>query len=546
MIANETPDLILHNAHLVDAKHRTHARIGAVAINGGTIAAIGDDATIFRLRGNRTEVIDLGGSFLAPGLVDGHAHPVTGNDWHIGIDLSPARDIAGLRAILIAEAARLAPDAWIRGYGLDPIAFAGTRDIAVAIEDVAGGRPTFIMNFDYHGAVVSQAALALAGITGPRRFEGAASIVCDDSGRPTGLLLESEAIDLVRAVVPQRSFAERIASLRVLLARMAATGLTGAHVMDANGDSLACLEALEADGGLPLRLHVYPWVNPGATPADLDAVLAQQMRAGRHWRIQGAKFFIDGTIDGGTGWLHKPDSQGEGTGALWPDVAAYAAAVRFFAMRGIQTVTHAIGDAAVRCVLDTLAAVPVALRGPARHRIEHIETLPDEDIGRFAAAAVIPSMQPSHAVRFTRADQTDNWSIRLGQCRADRAWRCADIAATGAPLVLGSDWPIAPYDPREILVCARTRRLAGAKEASAVQPRQALTPLQSLAGLTLQAAYAVGEEAVAGALLPGMRADFTAFSVDPIAAPTDELAAAPIRLTMMDGRITHDAAQRSA
>ncbi|MCB8881548.1 amidohydrolase [Acidisoma cellulosilytica] len=534
-------DTILFNARLRDATAPAGIRDGdAIAISGGLIAAVGTGDDILKLRNSRTEVFDLGGAYLTPGLVDGHAHPVSGNDLQVGVDMTGARTAEEMLARLRAEAQRTPLGQWVMGYSLDPIAFAGLPHVADAIEDAVGGRPTCVFIFDYHGVAVSRTALTMAGVTGPRSFVGASVIVCDADGRPTGVLLEPEAIALVKGLIPVPTFADRVASLRTTLNRMAASGLTGIHVMDANTRSMELFAALEAEADLPLRLHVAPWVNPGASQSDIDEVLAQQSLHGKYWRVVAAKFFIDGTIDGGTGWLHEPDIHGEGLAALWPDHEAYQYALRFFAERQVQTITHAIGDHAIRFVLDTLKDVPEALRRAARHRIEHIETLPDEDIGRFAAEGIIPSMQPSHAVRYTRADHSDNWSSRLGKERADRAWRCRDIADAGAPIVMGSDWPIAPFDPREILVCARFRRLAEQSLAEAIQPSQALTGLEALAGLTSIAAYAVHEEAISGALTPGMRADLTALSVDPINAPADALAAATVPLTMMDGRVTHN------
>src|SRR5262249_35449499 len=96
----------------------------------------------------------------------------------------------------------------------------------------------------------------------------------------------------------------------------------------------------------------------------------------------------------------------------------------------------AIGDAAVRHVLDTLDGLGHPAAAP--HRIEHIETLPTELIARFRRQGVVASMQPTHS-HFTRADHTDNWSARLGGERADRAWRCRDLRDAGVPVVLGSD-----------------------------------------------------------------------------------------------------------
>ncbi|HTI02235.1 MAG TPA: amidohydrolase [Acidisoma sp.] len=535
-------DGILINATLIDPSRPEGCRgADAIAIEGGRIAAVGSTADLLNSPTGQTEVLDLGGAFLTPGLVDGHAHPVGGTDLQIGADLSGVQSMEAVVALLRAEAARTPPGQWVMGFSLDPITYAQVPHVADVIEEAVGGRPACLYIFDFHGVAVSRTALTMAGVTGPRQFVGASVVVCDDHGKPTGVLLEPEAIELVRRLIPVRSFAQRAAALRASLNRMAKAGLTGIHVMDANNESLDLFRALEAEAPLPLRLHAAPWLNPGDTQADLDRVLALQGQHGAHWRVCAAKFFIDGTIDGGTGWLHAPDKFGEGLAALWPDLDFFQHAIRFFAERRVQTITHAIGDKAVRFVLDTLRDVAEDIRRAARHRIEHIESLPDEDIARFAAEGVIPSMQPSHAVRYTRADHADNWSTRLGPERANRAWRCRDITDAAAPVVMGSDWPIAPFDPREILVCARFRRLAGQSTAEAIQPSQALTGLEALAGLTNVAAYAVHEEAVSGALTPGMRADLTAFSVNPLTASAEDLTEAPFRLTMMDGRITHQA-----
>lgn len=533
---------LLINARLIDpSEPEGYGGADALAVEGGRIVALGSSADLLRGRPAGMEVLDLGGAFLTPGLVDGHAHPVSGTDLLVGADLSGVQTMAEVAARLRAEAARTPPGQWVMGFGLDPITYAETPHIADVIEEAVGGRPACLSIFDFHGVAASRTALSLAGVTGPRQFAGASVIVCDDQGKPTGVLLEPEAIELVRSLIPVPSFTARARALRASLNRMAEAGLTGIHVMDANNQSLELFAALEAEAPLPLRLHAAPWLNPGDTQADLDRVLALQGQHGAHWRVSAAKFFIDGTIDGGTGWLHAPDKFGEGLSALWPDLDFFQHAIRFFATRGVQTITHAIGDRAVRFLLDTLREVPEDIRRVGRHRIEHIECLPDADIGRFAAEGVIPSMQPSHAVRYTRADHADNWSSRLGTARANQAWRCRDIWDAGAPVVMGSDWPIAPFDPREILVCARFRRLAGQAASEAIQPAQALTGMEALAGLTSVAAYAVHEEAVAGSLAPGMRADLTAFSVNPLEASAETLTDAPFRLTMMDGRITHQA-----
>jgi predicted amidohydrolase YtcJ len=248
--------------------------------------------------------------------------------------------------------------------------------------------------------------------------------------------------------------------------------------------------------------------------------------------------FMDGTIDGGTAWLHQPDCHGESTASYWRDPDDYSEAVRFFDAAGVPTATHATGDAAVTHVLDSVEALG---GGRARHRIEHIETLPAAQLGRFAQLDVVASMQPTHATEYTRADHSDNWSRRLGDERADQGWRCRDLLDAGACVTLGSDWPVAPFDPREIMSVAQTRRPLARPELPPVAPQQGLTAMEALLGYTAAPAYAAGHEAIAGRVAPGRRADLTVFGADPTAVTPSDLASLPVHLTVVDGRVRHRA-----
>ncbi|GLF94010.1 amidohydrolase [Streptomyces yaizuensis] len=504
---------------------RPHAT--AVAVRDGLIAAVGDDRDAREWRGPGTRHLDLAGATLTPGWTDAHSHPVWGLELATGTDLSGIDRLEPLRAAL-RTAERV--DGWILAYGLDHNAFEGREPHHTLIEDAVGGAPAYIRLYDGHSALLSERALRLARIDGPHAFDQRASVVCDPQGRPTGHLIEHAAMELVTPVLPKTPWRERADRLTALLSSMAATGLTSAHVMDLGGDALRLLAAVESAGDLPLRLRLSPWCMPGADAAELASLVALQRERGRDWYVDGVKFFMDGTVEGGTAWLDHPDCHGRGTEAFWPDPGAYSAAVRVLHGAGVATATHAIGDAAVRHVLDTVASLPEAAGGPLRHRIEHIETVPDDQIGRFAPLGVVASMQPPHAA-YTRADHSDAWSRRLGDERAARAWRCRDLRDAGAVLALGSDWPIAGYDARGILATAREPRGAS--------PGPGLTGLMALEGLTSHAALAANEPERAGRIAPGFRADFTALAVDPVGAPADEVASAPVTLTMASGRVTH-------
>ncbi|MEU4702501.1 amidohydrolase [Nonomuraea dietziae] len=531
--------LVLLSARLLDPLTGEFLPQTALAVSGGRISALGDDRRIRALAAPSTTVIDLRGAVVTPGLVDGHLHPVSGAELTHGLDLSGCADLDAVREALAGEVRTLAPGAWLHAWGLDPNVF-GQRPVeAAALDPVLDGVPALLLLFDAHSMLASPRALELAGVDGPRTFAQAAEVVCDDAGRPTGLLLEDAACELVERAAPRPTHAERRARLAAALRDMAAAGLTGGHAMDANGDSLALYADLDAAGELPVRLRVSPWCQPGADAAALRALIEQQGTGGALWRTEGVKLFMDGTVDNGTAWLERPDCHGESTHSFWPDPEAYTHIVGELHRAGVPTATHAIGDAAVRHVLDSVERAMATGERRVRHRVEHIETVPDDTLRRFARLGVIASMQPTHCCDYTRADHTDNWSRRLGEERASRAWRCRDLWDSGARVVLGSDWPIAPFPPLGVMAGARHRRPSRDLSLPPHGPEQALTALEALQGMTVNAAYAAGEEHEAGRLSVGHRADLTVLADDPLTTAATDLPDLPVLLTVLDGRPTH-------
>ncbi|WP_405776667.1 amidohydrolase [Streptomyces sp. NBC_00859] len=532
--------LILLSARLLDPVTGGFLPQTALAAAGGRITALGDNHEIRALADASTTVIDLKGAVVTPGLVDGHIHPASGAELTHGLDLSRCTDVEQVREALARAIRDLAPGGWLHGWGLDPNVFAGRPVGTAPFDAVLDGVPALLQLFDAHSMLASPRALELAGVDGPRTFgQATAEVVCDAAGRPTGLLLEEAACELVARTAPQPTRGERRERLAAALRAMAAAGLTGGHAMDANGDSLALYAELDAAGELPLRLRVAPWCRPGTGADGVRALIGQQGEGGRLWRTDGVKIFMDGTIDNGTAWLEHPDCHGESRNAFWPDPEEYTRVIGELHRAGVPTATHAIGDAAVRHVLDAVEKAQAGGGRGARHRVEHIETVPDDTLRRFAGLDVVASMQPTHCCDFTRADHTDNWSRRLGEERASRAWRCRDLHDSGAVVVLGSDWPIAAYPPLEVMAGARHRRPTRDLGQAPHGPEQALTALEALQGVTVNAAYAAGEEHEAGRVAVGHRADLTVLAADPLTTGATELPHVPVLLTVLDGEPTH-------
>jgi hypothetical protein len=144
-------------------------------------------------------------------------------------------------------------------------------------------------------------------------------------------------------------------------------------------------------------------------------------------------------------------------------------------------------------------------------------------------------MQAQH-MAWLEPDRSDNWSRRLGRRRSDRAFPIRALRESGAAIALGSDWPVARFDPREGLACTRLRRPPG-ERSRAPYDDQALDALAALEGYTTGAAFAGGDEHRLGRIRPGFCADLTVFAEDPVACDADDLPALPVVLTVVDGEI---------
>ncbi len=510
----------------------------AIAVAGDRIVAVGPRSEIVALADERTERLDFAAGTIVPAFTDAHAHPVASVSIPQGTDLSGVPTFAALREALARGAAEQAGSDWFFASGLDPNAFEGAPITNGILTELLGpDRLAHVGMFDGHSALASDALLRLAGFTEGRSYPDGSSIVADADGRPTGHVLEFSALNDVRAHLPARSPEEQAHELHALLGAMAATGIARVHVMDLQDpDAIAILEAAERIAPLPVSLRLSPWCEPGTTDAGIDELIARQGRGGDRWRIDGIKFFIDGTVEGGTAWLETPDIHGENTESVWRDHAAYAERIARFHAAGIPTATHAIGERGIRFVVETLAALPA---GGPQHRIEHIESVAKDVIDRLAAAGIAASMQPTHCTHYTRADGSDDWSRRLGETRAHRAWCTRDVRDSGAVLALGSDFPVAPFNPLEIMADAQLRRPAGSPEVEPVLPEQGLTAREALEGYTTQPGAAIGERS--GVLAVDEPASFAVLDVDPLAADPDALAAGRVLLTVSDGLVTHRA-----
>ncbi|WP_061016696.1 amidohydrolase, partial [Microbacterium sp. CCH5-D1] len=513
--------MINGNVHTLDGRTR---RASALALAEGRIIAVGDDDAVQAVSGVGTTVIDLGGRTVTPGLIDAHLHPVLGATKAIGIDLTGVRDPARALALLREEADRriATGSGWVRAHSLDYRLFDRMPMTAEAIEGAVRGLPAFLFLFDGHTALASAAALRASGVSSARTYPDASRIVVDDEGTPTGRLEGESAIDDVLAHAPTLSPEAAAAEVRTVLAGLGGSGITGACIMDGTIETLELLSRIDEVGdGLPVRLVTAFDHTPNDGIEGLPQRLALREARGRRWRGGLVKLYADSVIDTGTGWLYEPDTDGDGLRPFWADQRAFAEVVTAYASAGFQIATHAIGDRAIGSTIDAYIAAGERATPAVPHRIEHLECMADRDLPRMSAAGITASVQPLH-MQWIEPDGSDAWSRRLGPERAARGWRTRDMLDAGLRVALGSDWPVAQVDARVGLAWARLRRAPGADPDTAIQPGQALTPLEALQGYTVAAAAAQGDRDL-GRLRPGFRADLVVWEDDPLRVAADDL-----------------------
>jgi len=312
-----------------------------------------------------------------------------------------------------------------------------------------------------------------------------------------------------------------------------AAGLTGIHDFD-DPSCLIALQLLRERGELGLRV-VKNINDPYIEHAH---ALGIRWGFGDEWlRIGGLKIFADGALGPRPAAMIAPyEGEPDNTGIVVTDKEQMYEWVSRASAAGLPSTIHAIGDRAVHDVLDVYEAVrqEEAARGippqARRHRIEHVQLVHPDDVGRLGELQIIASMQPIHA--------TSDWEMadRYWGARARLGYNARLQQEAGAVLAFGSDAPVEPFDPLMGIYAAVTRRRPdGSPGPDGWYPEQRLDVDTTLRAYTQGPAYAAGLERALGMLAPGFLADLVMLDRDLFALPPDELLTVRVLGTMVGG-----------
>ena len=528
--------------------------VEALAVNGYRIAAVGSDDEISALIGPETEVIELEGRFVMPGFIEGHGHFMgLGESLRI-LDLQDVRNWDEVVRMVATAADKAKAGEWITGRGWHQDKWDSVPEDAVegvpvndSLSAVSPDNPVRLTHASGHAYFVNDAALDAASIDKQTADPRGGTIVRDADGEATGLLRET-ARNLVdnaeRRHTESLATAEREAldRERVRLAGEQALMFGVTSFQDAGArtrnfiNDIEFLKALEANGELPVRLYMMQRGLPTDTLDEALPILKMLPEGNDFLTVRSIKKQVDGALGAHGAWLLEPYADLPSTDGLVLETVEDIEATAELAVRhGYQLNTHAIGDRAVREMLDLFERVWEKMEvdgSELRWRIEHAQHILPEDVPRFGELGIIASIQAVHGT------SDGPWiPTRLGEERAEatsQPWR--DLFRTGAVVTNGTDVPVERIDPIASYYSSVSRMMVNGER---FYPEHAMTREEALETYTINNAYAAFEEDLKGSLTPGKYADFVVLSQNLLTIAEEEIPRTEVEMTFIGGDLRY-------
>ena len=517
-----------------------------MVVNDGRVVALGnleqllnDFSPLHRL--------DFGDSFVFPGFFDPHCHFLDygyllqeanlygARSWEETVErlvVHKQRSSGNSQVGMLQGSAGGSPRSWLVGRGWDQNLWQSQEFPDRKLLDRAfPDTPVIARRVDSHAAIVNGKALELAGIGSHSHIDGGVVVVQD--GWLTGLLLDN-AISLVAHAMPARSEEEKRAAVAEAQKACFAAGLTSVSNAGTRAKDAQLIRAMQGEGAM--RLRMYAMLEANEENFALFAQAGQGPVVEGGLSIRAFKLYADGALGSRGAYLLEPyadDPTTCGLQTLQKDdlrrVCTLAKA------HGFQVNVHAIGDAAVRMVLDVYEEFLVP-GNDLRWRIEHAQIVHPDDIPRFGRFCIIPSIQTTHATSDMK------WvSQRLGSERMPRAYPHRALLNQNGWLPNGSDFPIEPIEPTRGFHSAVTRKDDKGEPEGGFQPENCFSREEALKAMTLWAARANFEETERGSLSVGKLADFTVLDTDLMSAPEEKLRRPTVLATALGGSLVYEA-----
>ncbi|WP_422105895.1 amidohydrolase [Winogradskyella sp.] len=529
----------------------TSVTVEAVAIKDHKILFAGSFEEAKTYENERTELIDLKGKTMTPGLIEGHGHFMGLGYNELNLDLM---NTSSYQAIVDAVAERVkttAPGEWITGRGWHQSKWDSMPSETVhgfqthhLLSEVSPDNPVYLRHASGHAGFANAKAMEIAGLQdlaldGVKSYEvEGGEVLVDASGRPTGVFNE-RAQTLITQHIPDRTPETDIKAFELAVEACHKNGITSFHDAGIPKETIALYEKMKSEGKMKTRMYAMltgwdedllnRWYEKGIM-VDEDHLFT----------IRSVKLNCDGALGSRGAWLLEPysDRPGHFGHETLPMEFVKTSALNGL-KNGFQVCSHAIGDRANREILDRYEMAFKALPESAldhRFRIEHAQHLHPDDIPRFAELQVIPSMQAVHM----SSDRP--WAIkRLGAKRIkEGAYMWQTLLQSGVPIVNGTDVPVEPINPIANFYASVSRKTLKGMPEGGYEPEQKMTRAQALKSYTLDAAYGAFEEDIKGSITIGKLADFTVYDQNIMTVTEDKILDTKVVMTIFDGKVVYN------
>jgi predicted amidohydrolase YtcJ len=496
----------------------------AMAIKDGIIVATGTDAEILAAY-TAPEKIDAKGQAVYPGFIDAHAHFVGYGKSLFQVDLfgTTSWEEAVERVKVFAAAH---PElAWIEGRGWDQNKWPGKKYPTNALlNSLFPNTPVVLQRVDGHAAIANQKAFDMAGVKPGQTIVGGE--VETKNGVLTGVLIDN-AKGLVYNSIPAVTKQTYTQWLQAAQQNCFAQGLTTVTDCGLDMSDINIIDTLQQEGKISMRLFAMLSDNP----ENLTAYLKRGPYKTDKLFVNGFKVYADGALGSrGACLLHNYEDRKDWTGFLLANISHYDSLASVLAASKFQMCTHAIGDSANRQILNIYNKY-LQKGNDRRWRIEHAQVVNPADFNLFGAAAVVPSVQPTHAT----SDMY--WAAeRLGNERMKGAYAYKQLMDQNGWIPLGTDFPVEDISPFKTFLAAVGRVDAKGFPEGGFQMENGLTREQTIRGMTIWAAKASFLEKEVGSLEAGKKADFIILAQDLMQVPVNKILDTKVVATYSGGK----------
>lgn len=510
---------------------------GGVALKGNRILAVGSEEEMKEYQDGNTCVEAYPDGLIMAGFGDAHAHFMEGAQFqspHFCADLSRAGSEEECVQMMVKfaekypELERYFGYGWLTAYWKDA-PFPTRRSLDPFFPD----KPVYLRSVDGHSEWMNQAALKESGyLNGWEPEYGSVDKFPD--GELTGLVREGGDY-LCRKYDTRLPEQEEEMLQRKLIRKLNQKGITTFTEMSAVlpediDREYRYVKKMDENGELTIRLFLYPGTDIQASRIRELAPYREKYNSEK-LKIAGVKGFADGVTSTFTAAMMEPYEGRTDKGCLNYPQERYFAWVEEANRQGYGARVHCIGDAAVKTLLDCFeASNRVNSNRGIRNTIEHIEIIRPEDICRFRQLGVIPSMQPLH-LPLDEFDKINHCGIQ----RSHYEWMHRSLLDSGAVLAMGTDYPVADYDPFPNIYAAVTRKGVNGVSYGPYTQDQKISLAEALRAYTYGTACALNTEDTLGTLAPGKYADIVVLSRNLFEADAEEILETEVLCTIMDG-----------